>query len=408
MRVALVHMRHAKSGGTERYLDRISGFLADRGHDVTIVCRSHAEPSRAGVRFAVLHPLAVGAAWRSWSFARAVERHVASADYDVVYGLGRTWSQDVLRLGGGLQRTYLELAHDATRTPVERALGLGKLKQAVALRLEERALGPPRNGTAGGSGSAAEPRGAGARTRVIVNSEMVRRDVLARYALDPARVVTIHNGVDLERFHPRLRAAGAAGAALRAELGLARDDLAVLFLGTGYARKGLDIVLAAFPALAAAEPRASLVVCGFDSDRPRHEARAAELGIADRARFLGGRLDPEAVYAACDLYVLPTRYDPFANATLEALACGLPVITSASNGGAELLTPGVEGAVVDVTAAGAEAALERALLAWSRDGRARAAAGAARALAERHGDGSKFAAAEAVLAAVAGERTLTA
>jgi UDP-glucose:(heptosyl)LPS alpha-1,3-glucosyltransferase len=389
MRIALVHLRHAKSGGTERYLDRVSKYLAERGHAVTIVCRSHAEPSHPALRFERLRPLAIGGSWRFWSFARAVEKHVAQADYDVVYGLGRTWSQDVLRMGGGCQRTYLALAHDATRTPLERALLLGKLKHAVSVRLEERAL---------------DPRGAGARTRVIVNSEMVRRDVLARYALDPARVITIHNGVDLERFHPRLAAPGAAGAALRAELGLGADELAVLFLGTGYARKGLDLVLAAFPALLAAEPRARLVVCGFDSAGPRYAARAAELGIAHAARFLGGRLDPEAVYAACDLYVLPTRCDPFANSTLEALASGLPVITSATNGGAELLSPGVDGAVVDVLAPTAVEALAAELCAWGRGDRARAARAAARALAERHDEASKFAAAERVLAEAARAR----
>src|SRR6185295_18991211 len=109
MRLALTHLRHARTGGTERYLNGLAGFLAARGHEVTIVCRSHAAPPHPAVRFETLRGLALGGAWRTWSFARAVERHVtehgaesalAGRRYDLVVGLGRTWTQDVLRLGG--------------------------------------------------------------------------------------------------------------------------------------------------------------------------------------------------------------------------------------------------------------------------------------------------------------------
>src|SRR6185503_21339560 len=184
MRLALTHLRHAKTGGTERYLDRLAGWLAARGHEVTIVCRSHGAPPHPRVRFECLRGLALGGAWRTWSFARAVERHLAGHEHDLVVGLGRTWTQDVLRLGGGCQRTYLELAHQATLTPRERLLGGGAWKHALAVRIEERAL-------------------ARDATHVLANSEMVRRDVQARYGLPDERISVIHNGVDLERFHPR-------------------------------------------------------------------------------------------------------------------------------------------------------------------------------------------------------------
>ena len=139
-----------------------------------------------------------------------------------------------------------------------------------------------------------------------------------------------------------------AGAALRAELGFAAGEPVVLFLGTGYARKGLDLLIDAFPALLAREPRARLLVVGYDSARASFEQRARELGIAGRVTFSGGRADPEAWYTAADLYALPTRYDPAAYTTLEALASGLPVITSTTNGAGELIEPRVQGSLVDV------------------------------------------------------------
>lgn len=375
MRIALTHLRHAPSGGTERYLDRLAAFLAARGHDVTIVCRSHAAPPHPAVRFETLHGLALGGAWRTFGFARAVERHLAARDYDLVVGLGRTYTQDVLRLGGGCQRTYLERAHRSTLTARDRLLGGGAWKHALAVRIEERAL--------------AEPD-----VHVIANSEMVRRDVQARYGLADERLTVIHNGVDLARFHPRLRAT--AGAARRHEIGLAEQDCVLLFLGSGYARKGLDLALEATARLVPTRPEVALVVAGFDSTRARWAQRAAELGIGARTRFVGGTLAPEELYAAADVYVLPTRYDPFANATLEALASGLPVVTSTTNGGSELIESGVQGGIVDV-AAGAEALAEE-LGRWVEPARRAEGARAARRRAEEHGEDEKFTAAERLFA----------
>lgn len=373
MKVALVHMRHALSGGTEAYLNHVARHLAERGDDVTIVCRSRAEAPHPAVRFEVLRPLAIGGAWRLSSFARAVERHVAARSYDVVYGLGKTWTHDVLRLGGGCQATYLEHAHEATLSGFERVLATGGLKHRAALAIERRALAP------------------GAYRLVVVNSDMVGRDVVRRHGVDPARLRRIYNGVDLERFHPQRRER--EGAALRRELGFAEGDLVVLFLGTGYGRKGLDRLLAALPVLFERDRRARLLVVGRDSQQGDYVRRAKALGT-ERVRFLGGRRDVEACFAAGDVYALPTRYDPFANTTLEALASGLPTITTPTNGASELIRPGVDGALVD----GDDAAqFADALLAWTDAEHRRAGARAARETAEQHSLESKMAQSAAVL-----------
>lgn len=383
MRVALVHMRHAATGGTERYLDLLSLHLARRGHDVRVVCRSHGAPAHPAVRFHVLHDVAIGGAWRMWAFARAVERHVRSHEYDVVYGLGKTWSHDVVRLGGGCHATYLELAHRATRVGHKRLLPGAGAKHRLALRIEERALSP------------------GAYSTVVTNSHLVERDVSRRHGVPADRLRVIHNGVDLERFHPRLR--GGPGRALRGELGAEDGALVCLFLGSGYGRKGLGDALRAFALVARRVPRALLWVAGFDSTAPRYAGLARELGIHERTRFLGGRADAETVFAGADLYVLPTRYDPFANATLEALASGLPAFTTDRNGAGELIEPGVQGAVLPV---GDVERLAAELVAWSEPERLAEGRRAARRLAEQHGFGAKMEATEAVLEEAARARRL--
>jgi UDP-glucose:(heptosyl)LPS alpha-1,3-glucosyltransferase len=358
MKVALVHMRSSWTGGTERYLVQIATELVRRNHETTVVCRSHRGESVAGARYQFLRGPTVGAAMRMRSFARAVERHVAVADYDVVVGLGKTWTHDVVRLGGGSHASYLELAHDWTRTPLERILGLDRWKQSTALAIERRALAP------------------GAYRQVIANSEMVRRDVGRRYGVSTDLVSVIRNGVDLVRFERGSLAARALQ--LRRELAIEERDPVVLFLGTGYGRKGLSLALYAAAPVLARHERAHLVVAGFDSGEKAYRRQAERLGIAARTRFIGGRRDTECVYAAADVYVLPTRYDPFASTTLEALACGLPVVTSDTNGAGELITTGVEGDVISVDAG--EEVWTAAIEEWL--GRAGDVRTAARGLAE--------------------------
>ena len=386
LRIALVHQRHATVGGTERFLNALAAHLADRGHEVVIVCRRHEAAPHPRVRFERLHGFALGTSWRLWRFARDVERHLAHANarYDLVLGLGKTATQDVIRAGGGSHQTYVELAHRWVKQPWERAFGLGRLKNRLAVELERRAYSP------------------GAYRRVIAISEMVKRDLVARHGVPERSIRVIHNGVDLRRFHPSRRTGDVA--ALRGSLGWGQEHFVLLFLGRGFGRKGLDRLLEAFALIARERPQVRLLVVGRDRGRPAYERQAARLGLGDRVRFLGERGDPEVCYAAADLYVLPARYDAFAFSVLEALATGLPVVTTDRTGASELIEPAF-GSVIG--AEGDAAELAGALRHWTEPGRAARAAPLARACAERHPFEATLAATEAVLLEVAqaGART---
>jgi UDP-glucose:(heptosyl)LPS alpha-1,3-glucosyltransferase len=154
----------------------------------------------------------------------------------------------------------------------------------------------------------------------------------------------------------------------------------LLFLGTGYGRKGLDLVLQAAAQLAPSSPALRVLVVGYDSNAKAFEARAAELGLADRCQFLGGRRDAEVCFGASDVYALPTHYDPFANSTIEAMASGLPTITTPTNGGSELIEEGVSGSVLSPSPTPEELA---ARITFWFEHRA-AGAQAARLMAEQH------------------------
>jgi UDP-glucose:(heptosyl)LPS alpha-1,3-glucosyltransferase len=176
--------------------------------------------------------------------------------------------------------------------------------------------------------------------RYLCNSRKVREEIVAGYGVPPERIDVLHNPVDPLRFDRS--SALLAREETRRGLGIPGDATVALFSGSGWHRKGLD---SAIRAVASSRSRPWLVVAG--SDDPGAYARLARsLGIADRVVFAGLRGDIERVYAAADLLLAPTRYDAFSNATAEALAMGLPVITTETNGAAELIAQGREGFVV--------------------------------------------------------------
>ncbi len=382
MRIALVHMRHGAIGGTELVLHRLSRHLAERGHEVTIVCRSHVEPSHPALRFRVLRSPALGSAWRMWAFAQDVERHVRAGSYDLVLGLGKTWSQDVVRASGGSHATYLAQMRRSEGGGWRDSRLWRAPKDRLALEIERRAYAP------------------GAYRRVIANSSLVRADLCRRYGVPPEVVEVVYNGVDLERFHPRL---SERAGAWRRSVGLRPEELVFLFLGQGFARKGLTRALRAFAEVAERAPAAKLVVVGRDSSQARYERLAAELSLSGHVLFLGQRRDPELCLAACDVHVLPTWYDSFGFTVLEALASGKPAITTAGAGAAELVEPGLHGAVLDADCGPTE--LARAMLEWTDRERARSAAAPARARAEQYGFDATISRLGAVLEDVGAERS---
>ncbi|TDJ06047.1 MAG: glycosyltransferase family 1 protein [Deltaproteobacteria bacterium] len=339
--IALVYATHNYVGGAERFLNQLATHLAELGHAVTIVCRRHESAPHPAVRFERLALRFLGNAWRTWAFARAVEKHVASSRYDIVVGLGRTWSQDVVRCGG-CHRTYLEMERRHLMSRWERLRGKGALKGWVALQIERRAFAP------------------GCYRRILVNSQMIERDIMRRYPVRDEDLAVVYNGVDPERFHPRLRAQ--AGAELRRVLGIGSEEMVLLMLGSGYARKGLRPLLESLPEVVRQWPALRLLVAGRDKRRSDYEALAHRLGLGDRVHFLGWSDDAEVCFAAADLFVLPTVYDSFAYTVLEALASGIPVVTTANAGAAELIEPGVHGEVLPADFRPAD--LARALLAW--------------------------------------------
>jgi UDP-glucose:(heptosyl)LPS alpha-1,3-glucosyltransferase len=177
---------------------------------------------------------------------------------------------------------------------------------------------------------------------VIANSRMVQEEIRRYYGTPGARVRVLYTGVDLARFRPA-HSPGERAEARRA-LGIATEGPVVLFAGSGFERKGLRFLLEAMGRLRLV-PGVRLWVLG-KGNVGRARLQAERLGIVDRVHFPGVVTDPERWMAAADLFVLPTIYDPFSNACLEAMACGLPVATTRANGVAEIMEEWRTGAIL--------------------------------------------------------------
>ena len=332
-RIALIRARYDAAGGAERFVQNAVAALRARGASLTVVTRRW--PDHDGTAL-VFDPFHVGSLWRDWGFARAVCRGLSARRFDLVQSHERIACCDVYRAGDGVHAQWLE-ERARVQSALARALTRASPHHRYLLAAERALFTSPRL------------------KAVICNSDMVRGEIRSRFGTDEARLVLIRNAVDGAVFHPGLRAEQRE--AVRQQLKIPLNAHVALHVGSGFERKGVDATLRA---LAQAPTKPWAILVGRDKRLARYAALARELGIADRVRFTGAASDVRPYYAAADVFILASLYDPQPNAALEAMACGLPVITTRRCGAAELVTEGVSGHVVDaLDVAGLALALER-------------------------------------------------
>jgi UDP-glucose:(heptosyl)LPS alpha-1,3-glucosyltransferase len=165
---------------------------------------------------------------------------------------------------------------------------------------------------------------------VICNSEKVASEVAAFHGVDPRRIRVLRNGVDLDRFRPD----PGRRARMRAAWGVPDGGRVALFLAHGFRRKNLLTAAAAFAE--AAEPRDRLVIAGRDA-HARRWLREARAHAGERMVVAGSLALPEDALASADALLHPTLYDASANVVLEAMACGVPPITTVADGASEVV-----------------------------------------------------------------------
>jgi UDP-glucose:(heptosyl)LPS alpha-1,3-glucosyltransferase len=324
MRIAVVRQRYSAQGGAERFIERALAALARQGLTVTVLAREWTGDPGNVIR---CDPPYFGRVWRDWSFARAVCREVARQSFDLVQSHERIACCDIYRAGDGVHAQWLHNRRAALGFLARAGLSLNPYHRYV-LAAERSLFSSPQL------------------RAVICNSRMVRDEIRAHFGTSEAKLHVIYNGVDLEAFHPRLREAHRS--IMRQRLGIAQQAPVFLHVGAGFERKGVFRLIDAFALSGLSD--AHLVIVGSDKTQARAERLASSRGVASRVHFAGVQADVRPWYGAADVFALATLYDPFPNAALEAMACGLPVITTRQCGTAEIIEDGVSGFVVDALA----------------------------------------------------------
>ncbi len=245
--------------------------------------------------------------------------------FDVIHTHDRMPNQDVATLHGGCHAAYLDSMLAAMTDPHQRERERRKIRHRLTFAIQTRQFAPGHYHT------------------LLAVSEMVRQEAIRLYNVPASKVRVTYNGVNLDEFSPTHRAL--LGEALRAEFGLQEREVVGLFVGSGYARKGVQELITALAQSGGDARRLRVLIVGRGNVK-RYQALAGERGIVDRVIFAGERHDIDRFYAAADFFCLPTYYDPCSLVVLEALASGLPVVTTRSNGASEFITPGENGYVI--------------------------------------------------------------
>lgn len=292
--------RNSGVGGAERVAERLASNFSDR---------FEVQRLWAGTRFEGHTIPGVGGPpwWRSWRYTRCINRLPIYQQNSVVYSLEYGPNCDIYRAGDGIHRLN-----------VLRRYGLRKTWMFnpwhwLAPVLERNSFESARY--------------------VIANSELVRSHIVQTYPHVEDKIVTIYNGFDETVF----KLADLDKAAIRKQLGLpVTADKILLLSGSGFERKGLHHAIKVLAHLHRCGCRAYFVVVGKgDSAYVKNDLN--EAGLLDYVLFKGMVENVAQYYQAADLMILLTRYDPFSNACLEALACGCPVVTTRNNGAAEVM-----------------------------------------------------------------------
>jgi UDP-glucose:(heptosyl)LPS alpha-1,3-glucosyltransferase len=336
MRLALNFQRIDPSrGGAETYVVDLCQRLIQAGHDVDLYANSW----KAGALPTEVGTIRIDASgwtrWqRLWNFATNSEQALREADarYDCTVGFINTWHHDVLIPQGGVHEASLQA--NSRRFPAGWRRGAYRLskkanpKAWVYRAIELRQYDPVRE------------------ARIVAVSRMVQNHLTRYHSVPPQRIHVIPNAIDAGRL--ALDDPAAARRDLRTQLGLKPDDLVALFVGHNYWLKGLKPLLMAMVERRRRDSTVRpihLLACGGGNPGP-FRSMVRDLGLGDVVHLLGFQPDIRPCFHASDFFVLPTYYDPCSLVVFEALACGLPVITTACNGAGELITEAREGFVV--------------------------------------------------------------
>jgi len=321
VKIAIIRKKYIFHGGAEGFSTRFIEHLIRAGHEVHIFAiKWDTDLAVSNVYFHRIPAIRFNSFLRDLSFAissyfilKRYRQHL-----DIIQTHDKTLYQDIYRAGDGCHIEWLKKRwQDATF--ISRVSILLNPYHWLILILERIIFKGRRF------------------KKIIAISRMVRDEILDNYHINPEDIEVIYNGVDLERFHPKNKRIFREE--VRREFGIKDQDFVILFVGSGFERKGLRYLIESIELI---DKPVCLMIVGKGNERSTRKYIRKQ-----RVIFCGPRKEIYKYYASADVFVFPTLYEPFGNVHLEALASGLPIITTKRSGASEIIENGKHGFVVN-------------------------------------------------------------
>ena len=317
MKIALVRKKYSPYGGAERYMEDLSNHLAKAGHEVHIF--SHLWPLQKDAPSIIVHPVPMirgQGLLELMSFYRNINLVLSKESFDIIQSSEKTFHQDLYHGDDGCHRQWL--FQRRRYEPLINRLGLRiNPFHWMTLVLEKRLFekSPTKY--------------------FMAISNRGREEIMTHYPQAKDRIRVIYNGLELISPAPLREPKDRRN----------KTEKTILFVGSGYFRKGLFYLIGALPYLQKIRSVRLIIVGGDNQKRIRGLAEKEK--VTDLITLIGPVKEPAPYYRAADVLVLPSIYEPFGNVCLEAMAYGLPVVTSKAAGASEVIVPGKNGVVVD-------------------------------------------------------------
>lgn len=324
MRVGLaIEHFDPRRGGLETWSWRFVQNMVERGHELHILARSFADCNA----MPGLHCHPMPRSRTRMGYAAALEARLGELNLDIIHDTGAGWRCDIFQPHFGSRAALVHRSIDMLPRPLR---PVKRLAVRVLPRYREFAALEARQYINDGR-------------LFLALSQKVADAFVAYHGVAPDAIRIVPNGVDCQKYTPDNRTVHRA--AIRKELRLEPDTLLLLMIAHNFKLKGLSSAIRTLAQVRRQSPRVHLAVMGGASPR-RYRRLARSLGVAGDVTFLGSRPDSIPLLAAADTLIHPTYYDACSLVVLEALASGLPVVSTRATGVDELMTDGVEGFLV--------------------------------------------------------------
>ena len=320
MKIAIIRQKFVLYGGAEQFADGYIHQLAESGHEVHIFANQWIPSHHKNIHHHFVATLNLNAFFRTLSFSRNVAKKISEQHFDIIQSHEKTWLQDIYRAGDGCHIKWLKQRSNSFSLLKNLFLYLNPFHQLI-LKLEKNIF------EAG-------------KCKIVAISEMVKEDILENYQCPQENISVVYNGVDLKRFNPNNKKKYRS--LIRKKLGISESSILILFVGSGFERKGLNFLLQSSEYFEKKDWR--LLIMGKGNFKKI--AKYLPKNKIDQIIIEEPQPEIEQYYAAADLFILPSIYEPFGNANLEALATGLPVITTKFCGAANIIQSNINGLVI--------------------------------------------------------------